>query len=76
MAQNFMMKKYEEVDLSLQENMNLQNNDLRYISLNILTLITKMKYEEAIQLSIQTLKNFQNKVNIIYLNKIYFIILF
>ena len=72
MAQNFMMKKYEEVDLSLQENMNLQNNDLRYISLNILTLITKMKYEEAIQLCIQTLKNFQNKVNIIYLNKIYF----
>ena len=72
MAQNFMMKKYEEVDLSLQENMDSEKNDLRYVSLNILTLITKMKYEEAIQLCIQTLKNFQNKVNIIYLNKIYF----
>ena len=72
MAQNFMMKKYEEVDLSLQENEDLVKNDLRYISLNILNLITKMKYEEAIHLCIQTLKNFQNKVNIIYLNKIYF----
>ena len=70
-AQNFMLKKFEEVDNALKNNFNSEN-DLRYISLNIINLITQMKYEEGIQLCIQTLKNFQGKKNIIYLNKIYF----
>ena len=66
-----MLKKFEEVNNALNNSFN-SKNDLRYISLNIINLITKMKYEEGIQLCIQTLKNFQGKKNIIYLNKIYF----